>query len=60
MESEENSVIIKGYRADGTIHATVNGDEKKFWADKFYFLKLKSSKDPYRTLTGLARRGNCE
>lgn len=54
---KENSAIIKVFRADGTIHVTVNGEEKKFWVDKFYYPKLKAATNVYNTLMELVRNG---
>jgi hypothetical protein len=55
--AQHNSATIKVFRADGVIHATVNGEEKKFWVDKVYFPELKASKNAYETLAGLVRKG---
>lgn len=55
--SKHDSAIIKVYRADGVIHANINGEEKKFEVDKFYFPELKASKNVYKTLMELVRKG---
>jgi hypothetical protein len=53
--TQHNSATIKVYRADGIVHATVNGEEKKFWVDKVFFPKLKASKNVYDTLMDLMK-----
>ena len=55
--SQHSHATIRIYRADGIIHATVNGEEKKFWVDKVYYPKLKASADVYKTLMELVRQG---
>jgi len=55
--TQHNSAIIKVYRADGVIHANINGEEKKFEVDKFYFQELRDSKNAYKTLMELVRKG---
>ena len=58
--SQHSHATIRIYRADGIIHATVNGEEKKFWVDKVYYPKLKVSTDVYKTLMELIQQGYAE
>jgi hypothetical protein len=55
--TKHNSGIVKVRRPDGIIHATVDGEEKKFWVDTFYLPKLRESKDEYKTLMDLVKKG---
>lgn len=55
--ARHDHAIVRIYRTDGIIHATVNGQEKKFWVDKFYHQKLKDSENVHETLMELVRQG---